>query len=225
VAIALNGVCMACGDNGALLSSYDFGATWRLWENFVSDSTDLLSVNFDPSSPSEFVITGDHGFVFSAAGQGTVSLDTSDPVIGSCARFCSGYVDLVVTAGGSLVSLSGDSFPPLPVGSELNGTTPFVSAGGPFIIVGNGGLMIRLGDIPPVVQRPVAMDLCSVTSVEHGSVYCAVGRGGTILTSADNGFTWSRVYSGTSRNLLGVAGDGSGNCFIVGESILGRFLP
>ena len=64
-----------------------------------------------------------------------------------------------------------------------------------------------------------------MANLVFGETFCAVGEGGTIILSDDNGRTWRSVDSGTTAGLNGTAGNGGGIGFIVGDGPFGRYLP
>ncbi len=202
VAAGSGGICMACGADGALLSSFDGGYSWRVWEGFDSGGADLLSVNFDPTSPDNFVITGENGFVHTASA-GRVQING---VTGTCARLCSGEAEALAAPGRAV--------------------TPLVSAGSPCIAVGeNGSVFLYEQGGWTSVESGFEEDLNGVANLVFGETFCAVGEGGTIILSDDNGRTWRSVDSGTTAGLNGTAGNGGGIGFIVGDGPFGRYLP
>ncbi len=201
VVMGSRGGCMACGADGALLSSFDGGFTWRVWDQFDSGGADLFSVNFDPTRPDNFVITGENGFVHSAS-DGRLELDN---VSGSCVSLCSGEAELFAAPG--------------------RGVTPLVSAGSPCAAVGEGGAVFLFEDGGWTgVESGCEEDLNGVANLVFGETFCAVGEGGTIILSRDNGRSWRPVNSGVSSDLNGVAGNGWGLGYIVGDGPFGRFL-
>ncbi|HOP27816.1 MAG TPA: hypothetical protein PKX02_11545 [Candidatus Sabulitectum sp.] len=202
VVMGSGGVCMACGADGALLSSFDGGYSWRVWEGFDSGGADLLTVNFDPTSPDNFVITGENGFVHSAS----AGREQIDGVTGSCARLCSGEAEALAAPAGSITAL--------------------VSAGSPCIAVGEEGAVFLFGNNGWArIESGCEEDLNGVTNLVFGETFCAVGEGGAIILSEDNGLSWRVVDSGTAADLNGVAGNGGGIGYIVGDGPFGRYLP
>ena len=220
VAVGVNGVCMACGNHGVLLSSFDRGETWRKWEKFDCSGADLLSVNFDPSHPSDFVITGEDGFVFSSQAGGIVATGSSNSIIGSFVSLCSGFPAFAVSASGEVFSLSNSIIPQADSPHHINGGTVLVSGGSPFSLAGNNGLILTMEEEWKTASVPVASNLNSIAAVEFGSVLCAVGHGGVIVVSRDNGRSWESASSGTFRNLNCVTGNGRGVVWIVGDALL-----
>lgn len=224
VAFGVNGVCLACGDGGVLLSSFDRGESWRLVEEIDFSWVNLLSVNFDPTHSGDFVVTGENGFLFSSRDGGSVDTESNNPFPGSFVRLCSGYPAFAVSVSGEVISLSGKAIPGVNSNSEINGGTVVVSGGSQFTLVGDNGLILTLEDDWVAAPAPVDTDLNSVAAVSFGSVLCAVGDNGTIIVSRDNGDNWESVSSGTLRNLNCVAGDGAGRAFIVGDAIFSEVL-
>jgi len=225
VAIGIDGVCMACGDSGTLISSFDRGVSWRVWGEFDYEGIDFLSVNFDPSSSGSFVITGEDGFIYTSSAR-AVEVRTSSSFIGSCVQLCSSFPEMVVSCTGDIYYPLRDSLHTVSEPLAFNGVTQVVSGGGTCAAVGNEGLVCTYNGADWLVRESnCTADLYSVAYITFGRNLCAVGENGTILLSLDNGETWSRVLSGISRNLNGIAGNGSGSGYIVGESLWGRFLP
>ncbi|PIE53496.1 hypothetical protein CSA37_01135 [Candidatus Fermentibacteria bacterium] len=221
VAIAVNGLCMVCGDDGTLLSSFDRGESWRLWDEFDCGGVDLLSVNFAPTSPDLFVITGDDGFTRFSEDWSIQFID-SEPIVGSCFRLCSGAPEFIASASGRMVSddaVAGET------GFPVRGVTPVVSGGSHPFLVGEDGMMSTVNGSAREVVPGLSADLKSVSALTWGSDCCAVGEGGTILVSHDNGSDWELLTGIALRDLNGVCSNGSGTGCIVGDTVLDRILP
>lgn len=225
VAVGFDGVCMACGDSGTLISSFDSGDTWRVWEDFESRGLDLLSVNFDPSSSGSFVITGDEGFIYTSSHR-TIDSGTFSPFIGSCVQLCSSFPRIIVSSAGDVYLPLYDSLHVSEDSLSFNSVTQVVSGSSPFAAVGDGGLVCTyLEGAWRVRETNCEENFLGIAHILYGGSLCAVGTDGTILISLDNGETWSPVSSAMPVNLNGVCGDGSGTGYIVGDSFLGRFFP
>lgn len=225
VAVGSDGVCMACGDSGVLISSFDRGSTWREWQDFQCGGTDLLSVNFDPNSSGSFVITGEEGYIFTSSDR-VAYTGTEFPFIGSCVQLCGSSPEIAVSSAGEIYSILRQSLQALRERLFLNGVTAVSSGGAPFAAVGDNGTVCVYRD-GEWIERESACeeDLYAAAHIIYGTNLCAVGEKGTILLSTDCGNSWSVVFSGVSGNLKGIAGNGSGTGYIVGDSFLGRFLP
>jgi len=225
VALGVGGVCMVCGEGGILLSSFDGGVSWREWEQSEWPDDDLLSVNFDPTHTAEFLITGKNGFLFSTAAGGPVTPGTESDAVASCTRVCGGAPDMVIFRDGTVLSVSSASEDGGIEGGTVNCATPVVSGGSFFIAAGPGGFISVFDGAWREVDSVTGYDLFSVAVLMFGGEACAVGENGTILVSSDRGFTWSEAPSGTSRNLNGVAGNGAGIGYIVGDGAFPRWFP
>jgi photosystem II stability/assembly factor-like uncharacterized protein len=225
VAVGFDGVCMACGDSGTLMSSFNRGVSWRVWDEFGYENIDLLSVNFDPSSSGSFVITGEGGFLY-ASSDGITETGSMASLIGSCVQLCSSFPEIVVSSTGEIYFFSGDSLHAPQNVFSFNGVTKVVSGGGSFAAVGDEGLVCSYTDgCWRVRESNCTENLFSVAHITYGRNLCAVGENGTILISTDGGESWASVPSPVTRNLNGVAGSGSGTGYIVGDNLFERYFP
>ena len=225
VAVGFDGLCMACGDSGTLISSFDRGNSWRVWNEFGYQDIDLLSVNFDPSASSSFVITGERGFVYTSTDR-VAETGTVSSFIGSCVQLCSSFPEIAVSSSGEIYSPREDSLHEQRANLSFNGVTQVVSGSGAFAAVGDEGLVCTYSNGEwRVRESGCTEDLYSIAHITYGRNVCAVGENGTILHSKDGGETWSPLYSGLSRNLNGITGNGSGTGYIVGDSFWGRVFP
>jgi len=219
VAVGISGI-MACGERGTLLSSFDNGSSWRVWTEFGHDDINLLSVNFDPTHPNSFLITGEHGFVYSST-DGIVTAGGDEDLIGSCGKLCSGFPDVILGRNGFGYFIR--SLERFTVGDvDLRGTTEIVSGGSRYMAAGEGGCIYRY-EAEGVWKRMnsgTSEDLNDISFLSWDTSACAVGDNGTVLISKDNGTSWTKVDIGVSASLTAVSGNGSGVGFIVGNSIL-----
>ncbi|MCK5786337.1 MAG: hypothetical protein KAH54_07245 [Candidatus Sabulitectum sp.] len=211
---------MACGADGILLSSFDGGNNWCVLSEFEYGGTDLYSVNFDPTHPNSFLITGENGFVYSSV-DGLVQTGTNSDLVASCGMLCSGFPELVLGREGECYFL-GTREPYNIEDAVIRGATEIVSGGGRYIAVGENGSVIRYSnlDIWDSIVSGTGEYLNDVSYLTWGMTACAVGENGTVLVSGDNGFTWERVNVETTRDLTAVAGNGAGVACIVGRNAL-----
>jgi len=223
VAVGVSGT-MACGARGTLLSSFNNGRSWRVWSEFGHEDIDLLSVSFDPTHPSSFLITGEHGFVYSSK-DGIVSIDSDTDIISSCGKLCSGFPEIVLGRNGiGYIINSSEEFT---IGEfELNGATEIVSGGGMYMVTGGNGHIYSFdtGGEWKRVNTGISEDLNDVSFLSWGTTVCAVGNNGTVLISEDNGTLWRKTDTGASADFTAVSGNGSGTAFIVGKNILSAFF-
>jgi len=219
VAVGVSGM-MACGEDGALLSSFDGGTNWRILDNFQHTGTDLYSVNFDPTHPNSFLIAGEDGFVYSSE-DGLIETESSSDYVASCGTLCNGFPDLIIERDGRAYRIeSKDCF--IISTAILAGATEIVTGGSRYTVVGERGSICRL--LPQNEWECIApittQNLNDVAYIMWGQTLCAVGENGTILISEDNGLTWEISNMGTSRDLNAVAGNGAGVACIVGSSVV-----
>jgi photosystem II stability/assembly factor-like uncharacterized protein len=218
-----SGLCMAVGDSGTILSSYDMGASWRVLSDFRHRGHDLLSVNFDPAYPRHFLVTGTDGFLFSTRDGGVLQTHLTGDVTGSCVSICGVFPHIAVSSEGGVLNLSLLSAE-LYHENPILGLTRLISGGSLCIGLGEEGLIsIQSDEVIPMNISPQSR-LTDIAHLSWGQTVCAVGDNGLILMSWDNGASWQQVSSGTSRSLHGVAGDGAGVGYIVGDGPFGRFL-
>ncbi len=223
VAVGVSGI-MACGAGGTLLSSFDNGRSWRVWTEFGHGNIDLLSVNFDPTHPNSFLITGEDGFVYSSTDGIAVTGDSTD-LIGSCGKLCSGFPEIVLGRNGTGYFVENSQG--FTVGDvELRGTTEIVSGGSRYMVAGESGCIYRYEAESEWKQMNsgTSENLNDISFLSWGSTVCAVGDNGTILISKDNGTSWRGIDTGIHSDLTAVSGNGSGIAFIVGRSILSEFF-
>lgn len=109
-----------------------------------------------------------------------------------------------------------DVFPDLPAGGTLHAVAV---AGNVLVAVGAGGVIRRYEAGGPGWSSPasgVAVDLHAVAYNEEQERWCAVGAGGTVLTSAD-GSAWTAQVSGTAATLRGLVATAAGLWCAVGD--------
>ncbi|MCK5841177.1 MAG: hypothetical protein KAH31_03340 [Candidatus Sabulitectum sp.] len=219
VAVGVSGM-MACGEDGALLSSFDGGTGWRILDNFQHSGIDLYSVNFDPTHPNSFLIVGEDGFIYSSE-DGLVETESSSDYVASCGTLCNGFPDLIVERDGRAYRIqSENNF--IIDNTILSGATEIVTGGSRYTVVGERGSIYRLLPqnewecIAPITEE----NLNDVAYIMWGQTLCAVGKNGTVLISEDNGLTWEISNPETSRDLNAVAGNGAGIACIVGSSVM-----
>ncbi len=216
---------MACGEDGTLLSSFDGGFSWRIWADFESDDVDLLSVNFDPTSPNSFIITGEDGFIYSSKERGIVATDFTFDCVASCVLLCSGFPDQILGSNGNGFSLrSNAEF--FITSSVVRGATAIVSGSGRYIAVGENGSLSRYSEENVWVSVPCSSEenLNDVSYLSWGVSAFAVGDNGTAVKSNDNGITWTVIDLRTGRDLTSISGNGAGMACIVGKNSLSRFI-
>lgn len=218
VAVGVSGI-MACGADGSLLSSFDGGFSWRVWTDFGYENTDLFSINFDPTHPNSFLITGENGFIYSSEESGLVLTGSSSDYVASCGMLCSGFPEVVLGRNGLGYNIRNEVMFDI-VDAVIRGATEIVSGGGRYIAVGDCGSIYRYSDIEvwDSVPSSTGEDLNDVSYLIWGMTAYAVGDNGTVLMSYDNGVTWERIHLGTTRDLTAVAGNGAGIACIVGRT-------
>ena len=219
VAVGVSGM-MACGADGTLLSSFDGGNSWRVLSDFQYRDRDLYSVNFDPTHPNSFLITGENGFIYSSV-DGLVQTGTGSDFVASSGKLCSGFPELILGREGECFLLENEeSYKIQDV--VIRGATEIVSGGGRYLAVGENGSIHRYADqgVWERTSSATEKDLNDVSCLIWGMTACAVGEDGTVLMSGDNGVTWEEIDLGTGRDLTAVAGNGAGLACIVGRSAL-----
>lgn len=220
VAVGVSSI-MSCGADGTLLSSFDGGFSWRVWTDFGHEDTDLYSVNFDPSHPNSFLITGENGFIYSSEEGEFVHTGSGSDFIASCGMLCSGFPELVVGRDGSGYSIRNEIM--FNIGDTvIGGATEIVSGGGRYIAVGESGSIYRYSDLDiwERLSSGTVEDLNDVSYLIWGTTACAVGDNGAVLISFDNGVSWEIRTLGTDRDLAAVTGNGAGVACIVGGTAL-----
>ncbi|MCD4708997.1 MAG: hypothetical protein K8S62_14800 [Candidatus Sabulitectum sp.] len=220
VAVSVSGM-MVSGADGILLSSFDGGNNWRISTDFGYENTDLYSVNFDPTHPNSFLITGENGFIYSSLERGVVLTGSSSDFVASCGMLCSGFPELVLGKDGTGYHIRNEEV--FQTGDTvIRGATEIVSGGGRYIAVGDDGYICRNTSDYTWESVPSATEenLNDVSYLVWGVTACAVGDNGTILLSCDNGATWTSMNPETARDLTAVAGNGAGLACIVGKSAL-----
>lgn len=221
VAVGSNGTCMICGDDGTLLSSFDGGSNWRVWEDFDSGGNDLYTVSFDPSAPGDFLIAGENGFLYDSRSGNAAS--GAGHAAGTCVELCHGFPSYVVFEDGSLLdAVSGSELSGLQDMSVL-GMTSVISGGSSCIAVGtNGSAAAFDGGFWQLMDTGTGEDLNGVAWLVQGNVICVAGDSGTIRLSRDRGGSWQGIRSGVSSDLRDIAGNGAGFGVAVGDGILQR---
>ena len=223
VAVGVSGI-MACGAEGTLLSSFDNGRSWRVWTEFGHEDIDLLSVNFDPTHPNSFLITGEDGFLYSST-DGVVTAGNDTDMIGSCGKLCGGFPEIVLGRNGTGYFVeNSQGFTVAEV--QLRGTTEIVSGGSRYMVAGEKGSIYRFEPegLWELIYSGTSEDLNDICFVSWGTTACAVGDNGTVLISNDNGTSWRGIDTGIHSDLTAVSGNGSGTAFIVGKNILSEFF-
>lgn len=216
---------MACGADGALLSSFDGGLSWRIWTDFECGSVDLLSVNFDPTNQNSFLITGENGFVYSSKERGGLLTEVTFDCVASCVTLCRGFPDQIIGRDGKGFSLRSETVFSI-TNSFLRGATEIISGGGRYIAVGENGSIFRYSEdnVWESIPNTAEDHLNDVSYLLWGQSVCAVGENGTALLSYDNGITWDALDLGTNRDLNSIGGNGAGVACIVGTSAFSDFF-
>ncbi len=219
VAVGISSM-MACGEDGVILSSFDGGNNWRVLSDSDHENIDLYSVNFDPTHANSFLIAGENGFLFSSE-SGIIQVPDNSDFVTSSVKLCSGFPEVVFSRNGTIYYPSSGEIISIP-DITINGSTSVVSGGGKFITVGDNGVIFRYSteNLWESIPSTTFANLNDVTYITWGVSACAVGDNGTVLFSGDNGLSWEQINLGTTRNLNAVGGNGAGEIYIVGNTVM-----
>lgn len=118
------------------------------------------------------------------------------------------YVMATGGAGYAVMKAPSYSYLQYGLGGSANAFDADIASNGAMILCGTGG-SVWLSATPPgnfsLIPTPVSADLHGVAFLDDDYVV-AVGDAGTIIMSSDGGHTWAAVQSGTTQDLLSVAG-------------------
>ncbi|MCC5839090.1 MAG: hypothetical protein JJT96_03115 [Opitutales bacterium] len=181
---------VAVGDNSRILTS----PTGQFWQ--VRSTQVLPAFRSVTSRPGEYVAVGERGLIYRSTDSinweaiASPSLLNLNSVITSAARYIAvGNSGVILTSGNSQdwsLRVSG-------VLDNLNQVTR--SAGGVIVAVGNAGQVTRSSDESISLWTPVATGVTeNLTAVVHNPVldtFFAFGVNGRLLTSIDDGLSWT----------------------------------
>lgn len=198
----------AVGDHQAVLHSFDGGQTWNLLPPPVQGNPgtpppDIAFRSVQAVGPGAAFIAGDEGHLLQTDTGGSLwtevgatvadtyyALRMSTPLVGVAA--------LSTLFSGPSVTLTGDAWR-----TTITGTLPVTQGpiygvdmlNGEAIAVGAGGFLARTFNAASTVSPDFvseSSDIRAAVSPVAGQ-YVAVGDGGLVMRSADNGTTWQRV--------------------------------
>ena len=206
---------LAVGEGGLVLRTADGGSTWRKSRSGVSSQLSAVRM----ASAKAAWITGADGVVLATSDGGRTWRQGSLPVIGMAGALELGPRGRLWTAGvaGSVCRSSdgGRSWSRLTDGftGSLHAVT---SRGAELWVAGAEGLLASSNG--GAWQRVALENTAAVDDLGFfASDGWAVGRGGLVVHSSDDGRTWAQVHTPTRADLSGVAAGGPGRAWVAGD--------
>ncbi len=214
-----NGFCVAVGQDGAVLTSANGGASWT---GRVPGTRDTLSAVSCPSrnlcvavgEEGAIVTSTDGGRTWTSRTSGTdFDLDgVACPSTSACVAV-GGTTVLVSTNGGASWSKANQ-----PAGTYAALQSVTCTAGSACLAVGSDGAILASADGGAQwASRPsgTSANLYAVTC-PTSTACTAVGEDGTVAISTDGGSTWRNHGAGTAQSLYGVSCPAPGQCLAAG---------
>ncbi len=216
-AIVHDGSKFIAGTSATEIKQSTDGATWTT----LASASDDINMRDAANANGVTVIVGEFGLLASSNSTDWTNLRKDARVAGIKNLVHANNGDFYALAGGSRYyrGLTGIGA----IGQLQTGTDMFDVVEDNFlhIVVGRNGVVIRVNLTSPGGQTypstPTSLDLFGVGR-SSSSRLAAVGDGGTIITSTDQGQTWTSQSSPVTSALRDAEGNGSGTMVAVGDN-------
>ncbi len=217
VAFADTGSGLSVGKRGTIVRTTNGGASWQVVTS--GTTVDLLAVSWLDSlkavavgARGTIVTSGDGGLSWSVRSSGTISELRAVAAVDSTRLVAVGRAGTVLRSGTSGVTWTASK-----VGTrDLGG----VSARGNIVVaVGAAGATLASDDAGAtwLVGASGTAELTDVSLTDGGRAW-ASGRTGVVLTTTDNGRTWSPQSSATGADLFAIAASDLHRALVVGST-------
>jgi photosystem II stability/assembly factor-like uncharacterized protein len=187
-----SGYVYAVGNSGAMVRSTNFGASWQLMPTGLASTINLMAAKYVTTTPPQVIIAGN-----AYAGKINPATNVITPLSGLANNYKSidtptGNSNLVFLAGSNISNTSRiiDNYTLSPGAGLANPITPYSSSG---------------------------TSLNKIAFYNTGLAF-AVGNGGFIVKSTNNGVSFSSVASGTNTNFTDVVIQDQFTAFAFGGS-------
>lgn len=201
---------VAVGNYGTILTSYN-GINWT--PRSSGTTRKLVGINYEAYGYYHFIAVGYGGkILYSDSGINwtPISSGTTEKLRSVAFDILFG-IHIAVGNNGTIVYGEEESTNWYPIQSPVSGVrlNDVSCEEGYFVVVGNNGTILTsiLGDAWTQRSSPTSKTLHSVTygyDDNDNTIFVAVGRDGTIITSDWRGVNWTPRYSGVNHDLFSV---------------------